>query len=218
MKLTTGNEFQGYFITEYYDVIFDEMIMGIGIGNALKSSFDNFASAVMGSEATVLVERLNIAKEELRGRIIKKAQKLGANALIGIDFESSRIGELLMVSMTATAVYIEKIVSELPMLERDQKIAMQKELEEKKRQEQLAFRECYQNNQLEFKSIIDRLDQLDNAKEMMNTIREIGNQTPGLFTPDILDSLDKSVELGRMYGKKVGANDFRKKIREYLNI
>ena len=28
MKLTTGYEFQGYFITEYYDVIFDEILVG----------------------------------------------------------------------------------------------------------------------------------------------------------------------------------------------
>lgn len=32
MKLTTGYEFQGYFITEYIDVFFDEILVGVGFG------------------------------------------------------------------------------------------------------------------------------------------------------------------------------------------
>lgn len=43
MKLTTGYEFQGYFITDYYDVIFDEMLVGLGLG---KSFLKSLASAV----------------------------------------------------------------------------------------------------------------------------------------------------------------------------
>lgn len=43
MKLTTGYEFQGYFITDYYDVIFDEMLVGLGLGKSLLKSL---ASAV----------------------------------------------------------------------------------------------------------------------------------------------------------------------------
>ena len=35
MKMTTGYDFQGYTITEYYDVIFDEMLMGLGFGKSI---------------------------------------------------------------------------------------------------------------------------------------------------------------------------------------
>jgi uncharacterized protein YbjQ (UPF0145 family) len=115
MKLTTGYDFQGYFITEYIDVFFDEMLVGIGFGKALLSSIDNVFSSLSGGEATAMIEKLNNVKAELRKRVISKAERAGANALIGIDFESSRLGDLLMVSMTATAVKIEKIIEPLPL-------------------------------------------------------------------------------------------------------
>ena len=110
MKLTTGFDFQGYFITEYLDVIFDEMLVGIGLGRAITSSIDNWLSSLTGGEATEMVDKLNDAKSNLRQRVISKASRLGANALIGIDFESSRLGNLILVSMTATAVKIDKII------------------------------------------------------------------------------------------------------------
>ena len=117
MKLTTGFDFQGYYITEYLDVIFDEMLVGIGLGKALTSSVDNWLSSLTGGEATEMIEKLNDVKAQLRNRVIERAAKLGANALIGIDFESSRLGSLLMVSFTATAVKIVKIVEPLPITE-----------------------------------------------------------------------------------------------------
>ena len=119
MKMTTGYDFQGYTITEYYDVIFDEMLMGLGFGKSILSSLDNFASSFMGTEATVMVDKLNKTKTELRDRVCRKAERLGANALIGIDFESSKLGDIIMVSMTATAVRIEKNNSGLPCAEKD---------------------------------------------------------------------------------------------------
>lgn len=40
--------------------------------------------------------------------MINKSLDLGANAMLGIDFESSHLGDLIMVSMTGTAVVIKK--------------------------------------------------------------------------------------------------------------
>lgn len=107
-KLTTGYDFQGYTITEYYDVLFDEILVGLGLGRSILANIDNNISALTGSEATAMINKLNEVKRLLRTRIINKAAMLGANALIGIDFESSKLGDLIMVSMTATAVKIEK--------------------------------------------------------------------------------------------------------------
>ena len=117
IKLTTGYDFQGYFITDYIDVFFDEILFGIGLGTGISSSIDNFLSSLSGGEAIEMIQKLNDIKTELRKRVMSKAQKVGANALIGIDFESSRLGDLLMVSMTATAVRIEKIIDPLPITE-----------------------------------------------------------------------------------------------------
>lgn len=107
-KLTTGYDFQGYTITEYCDVLFDEILVGLGLGRSILANIDNNISALTGNEATAMVNKLNEVKRLLRTRIINKAATLGANALIGIDFESSKLGDLIMVSMTATAVKIEK--------------------------------------------------------------------------------------------------------------
>ena len=107
MQITTGFDFQGYRITKYCDIIFDELIMGMGFFKAIAASFDNFSAAVVGKEAGVVSDRLNQVKSTLRDRVKDKAARIGANALIGVDFESSSVGDLLMVSMTATAVVIE---------------------------------------------------------------------------------------------------------------
>ena len=109
MKITTGFDFQGYVITEYIDVVFDEIIVGIGLGKAITSTIDNAFSRITGSEATEITDRLNDIKTKLRKRVEQNAQKAGANALIGVDFESSKLGDLIMVSMTATAVRIEQL-------------------------------------------------------------------------------------------------------------
>ncbi|NSW54300.1 MAG: heavy metal-binding domain-containing protein [Anaerolineae bacterium] len=108
MLLTTGFDFQGYKITAYHDVIFDELIAGMGILTSLKSIGNSFAS-LTGEELSALSERLNELKTTLKDRVIRKAIDMGANALLGIDFESSVINSgTIMVSITATAVTIEK--------------------------------------------------------------------------------------------------------------
>lgn len=220
MKMTTGFDFQGYFITEYYDVIFDEILVGIGFGRALVSALDNFASSLTGGEATVMIEKLNSAKQELRSRVIKKAAKLGANALIGIDFESSKLGDLMMVSMTATAVKIEKIVSDLPYTEKDQREAEakhEKHREQERKAELSKQREEYlRNGKLNHDEIINLVSAMDDAKEMYALVQDLSDKNPGLFTSEILHGLEASVNLGRIYGRMAGTEDFIRKITEYL--
>jgi uncharacterized protein YbjQ (UPF0145 family) len=108
MLLTTTNGFEGYRIIRYCDVIYDEIIVGFGFFKSCIASFDNFGAAIAGAEATQTTERLESIKNSLRNRVKEKAVKMGANALVGIDFEQSGMGDLIMVSMTATAVSIEK--------------------------------------------------------------------------------------------------------------
>ena len=109
MLLTTGNTFQGYKILKYVDVYFDEIVFGLGFAKGIAASFENIGAAFSGGEATVATDRLNEIKSLLKKRMMQKAAENGANALLGIDFESSGIGDLMMVSMTATAVVIEPI-------------------------------------------------------------------------------------------------------------
>ena len=107
--MTTGCSFEGYVVTEYIDVMFDEILVGLGFGKSIVSGFDNFFSAVTGTEATTMINKLNEVKDQLTTRLIRRAVDIGANAMLGIDFESSKLGDLIMVSMTGTAVKVEKI-------------------------------------------------------------------------------------------------------------
>ena len=134
MILTTGHDLEGYVITEYIEVIFDELLVGIGFKKGLTSTIDNVISSFTGTEATEMIERLNMIKAALKHRVIRKADNLGANAIIGVSFESSRLGELLMVSMTGTAVKIERLADYNPeTIENNQRMIE----EEEKRNERL---------------------------------------------------------------------------------
>ncbi len=202
MKLTTGYDFQGYVITDYKDVIFDEMIVGIGFKKALLSAVDNFISEVGGYEATQMVERLNEVKMKLRNRVIEKAEKKGANALIGIDFESSKIGDLFMVSMTATAVVIEK----------NNAVEV--------RNKEIIIEECPREKiDLSFSidDICTEVSRFESLQEMYDYILSVSEKNPGLFDDEILSSLKESISLGRMYGMESGKDSFNSKLNKYLS-
>lgn len=218
MKLTTGYDFQGYFITEYYDVIFTEMIVGMGLGKSVISSLDNMVSSIVGSEATAMIEKVNEAKTELRKRVIEKAERLGANALIGIDFESTKIGGLIMVSMTATAVKIEKILTPLPKIEIDvEKEEKQKEnerIEALKTEKMNKFKE--QNTSLSIEELFDVLKALNSTQEMYDLIQQDGSGISSILDETVLKKLNDCVAIDRMYGKGSGKNVFISTLRDYL--
>lgn len=109
MLLTTGNGFEGYKITKYHDIIFQEKIFGVGFKTSFKAISDSL-NVFTGEEYLVLGERLAAVKLELKDAVKLQAAKIGANALLGIDFESSIVlNGAIMVSMTATAVTVEPI-------------------------------------------------------------------------------------------------------------
>lgn len=229
MKLTTGFDFQGYFITEYLDVIFDEMLVGIGLGRAITSSIDNWLSSLTGGEATEMVDKLNDAKSNLRQRVISKASRLGANALIGIDFESSRLGNLILVSMTATAVKIDKIIEPLPITEEQSKREqLEKELEEKnrieaekkqkraqERQEKIARGETVEVVNKE--ELLCRINKLDTIEEVLAEIEAAISTDECLLSETQIKELEDCKSYAKYYGKQVGLNSIKKLLASYLN-
>lgn len=220
MKLTTGYDFQGYFITEYLDVIFDEMLVGLGFGKSIMSGLDNIFSALVGSEATEMVEKLNKVKEQLRDRVIGKAKRLGANALIGIDFESSKLGDLIMVSMTATAVKIDKIVSPLPYTQieqqKDEEAARKAKAEEEK-QRKLDY---IQKNPDSFDNehLIESLKEFKSTKEMFDYVVKVADDRPDIFDEEMIKQLNGCVTLERMYGRESGKRKFLSIIQEHYGL
>jgi len=89
MLYTSGYDYQGYIITDYLDVISE-------------------AKAINVYGGTDLMERLAETKNELKNRATAKAEALDGNALIAINYSLCKVDAMLIVSLTATAVTIEK--------------------------------------------------------------------------------------------------------------
>jgi uncharacterized protein YbjQ (UPF0145 family) len=67
--------------------------------------------SVFGGEITAFTTELEKAKAEAMGRVKAKALSLGANAIIGLDLETSDLGlqsGIVVISATGTAVILEK--------------------------------------------------------------------------------------------------------------
>ncbi|MEQ9265858.1 MAG: heavy metal-binding domain-containing protein [Balneolaceae bacterium] len=106
MVMTTTNQLEGKEVKKYLGVVTGEAILG---ANIFKDIFAGIRDIVGGRSASYereLQEARRIAFNELE----EKAQRVGANAILGIDIDYETIGangSMLMVSVTGTAVLAE---------------------------------------------------------------------------------------------------------------
>lgn len=106
MLITTTPNIEGKRIANYLGLANGEAIIG---SNLIK---DFFASVrdVVGGRSGAYEQALREAKSIAIAEMIEQAQRLGANAIIGVDLDYQTIGGnggLLMVSANGTAVVIE---------------------------------------------------------------------------------------------------------------
>ena len=103
MMMTTTSVVEGRPVTQYLGVVTGEAIIG---ANIFRDMFATVRDIVGGRSATY--ERgLGEARETAMAEMQKKAQELGANAVIGIDIDYEVLGQnngMLMVSVSGTAV------------------------------------------------------------------------------------------------------------------
>ncbi len=106
MIMTTTNNLEGREVQKYLGVVTGEAILG---ANIFKDIFAGIRDIVGGRSASYereLQEARRIAFTELE----EKANRVGANAIMGIDVDYETIGangSMLMVSVTGTAVFVE---------------------------------------------------------------------------------------------------------------
>lgn len=104
--ITSGFNFEGYAIKKYLGVIAGETVLGTGIF----SEFDSSISDFLGVESSGFSEKLLKAREGATKKLIERANKLAANAIIGLDFDYVTFGKnMIGVIANGTAVYIEPI-------------------------------------------------------------------------------------------------------------
>lgn len=106
MMVLTTHTVEGKNVTKYLGLVTGEAILG---ANLFKDLFANIRDIVGGRSASYereLREAKNIAVQEMA----QQAQRLGGNAVIGVDLDYETIGQngsMLMVSASGTAVVVE---------------------------------------------------------------------------------------------------------------
>ncbi|WP_210364124.1 YbjQ family protein [Bacillus sp. REN3] len=105
MLVTTTNTLQGKEIERYIGVVTGEAIMGANVVRDFLASVTDVIGGRSSAYENKLAEGRDIALREME----EKAQKMGANAVIGVDldFETLREGMMMCIA-TGTAVYIKE--------------------------------------------------------------------------------------------------------------
>jgi uncharacterized protein YbjQ (UPF0145 family) len=105
MIYATTNILEGYEIQEYLGVVAGEAIMGANAFRDFAAGIRDIVGGRSGSYEKELREAKRLAMED----VTKTAEKLGANAIIGMDLDYETIrGSMLMVSVSGTAVIAQK--------------------------------------------------------------------------------------------------------------
>ncbi|WP_180899191.1 heavy metal-binding domain-containing protein [Martelella soudanensis] len=107
MLITTTNTLEGHKIVAYKGIVTGETILGTNI-------FRDFMAGIrdiVGGRSAAYESSLREARETAYAEMEHQAEKLGANAVVGVDLDYENItsdrGTMLMVSVSGTAVVIE---------------------------------------------------------------------------------------------------------------
>lgn len=103
MLMSTTSVIDGHPVSRYVGVVTGEAIIGANIFR------DMFAAVrdIVGGRSATYERALNEARQVAMAEMEKRAQELGANAVIGIDVDYEVLGQnngMLMVAVSGTAV------------------------------------------------------------------------------------------------------------------
>ena len=106
MIFTTTPSVEGKKIVEYKGIVFGEVVSGVNFLKDFAASMRNFFGGRSGSYEEELLAARTQALEEME----KRAEAMGANAVVGVDVDYEVLGAdngMLMVSVSGTAVVCE---------------------------------------------------------------------------------------------------------------
>jgi len=105
MLVTTTPNVEGKKIMEYKGIVFGEVISGVDFIKDFAAGLTNFFGGRSGSYEGELIEARENAIKEME----KRAENLGANAIVGVDIDYEVLGQggnMIMVTASGTAVLI----------------------------------------------------------------------------------------------------------------
>lgn len=103
MIVTTTPSIEGRQIESYKGVVFGEVVAGVNFLKDFGASIRN----VIGGRSVSYEEELIQARGKAMQEMMNRADRLGADAIVGIDVDYEVLGQnngMLMVSVTGTAV------------------------------------------------------------------------------------------------------------------
>ena len=104
--LTTGYNFEGYFIKKYIKLVSGETVLGTGMLSEISAS----VSDIFGTESNAFSQKLVNARNSAMNKLIYESVECGGNAVIGVDFDYINFaGNMIGVIATGTSVYIEPL-------------------------------------------------------------------------------------------------------------
>ena len=104
ISVTTQN-IEGHQITNYFGVVFGEVIQGV---NAVKD-FTAGLTNIFGGRSNSYEGELLAARQQAIAEMEQRAAQLGANAVVGVDIDYEVLGtgnNMLMVTASGTAVVV----------------------------------------------------------------------------------------------------------------
>ncbi|MCI6407047.1 YbjQ family protein [Veillonella caviae] len=105
MIITTTMNVEGHDVKEYKGIVFGEVVEGRNFLKDFMSGIRDVIGGRSGSYENSLMKARQAALDEMSDR----AQKIGANAVIGVSVQYNTLGQdggMLMVTCTGTAVVI----------------------------------------------------------------------------------------------------------------
>ena len=206
MLLTTGHELHGYQITEYIDVIFEEMLITSGLSQSARSDCDGQLLSTMGIDSLEATNQLHNAKQMLKKRMVEQAIQLGANALTGVCFSVNSIHDFIMVSMTATVVKVQKISHAVTrattQLENSDEVAIQSADPAEQMHQSHSLEHTTQS--FDVQSLLNTVSTFTSTKDIYALIKQQSTLYPDLFDTELLHELEKCCNLERIYGAATG--------------
>ncbi len=103
MIITTTPAVEGKPITSYLGIVTGEAILG---ANVMKDIFAGFRD-IVGGRSAAYEKELRTARDIALREMTEEAEKLGANAVVGVDLDYETVGSqggMLMVTCSGTAV------------------------------------------------------------------------------------------------------------------
>ena len=108
MLLSTTEELQGFEITDYLGLAHGEVVSGANIVRDVMATVTDF----VGGRSAAYEEEMQASRENVLKELSDRAQRMGADAVVGLQLDFEVIGgrgAMLMVSAVGTAVRLRKL-------------------------------------------------------------------------------------------------------------